>query len=101
MATNPARAPRSVIIAVALATALAVWLRTYGITIQVVIEHEWHALHMLMSSSYWEIFRTFGLADHSIPLTLFYKAMADTVGLAEGRLRLPQAAAGIALVPLA
>jgi hypothetical protein len=83
----------------ALALALAVWLRGYGITQQVVIDDEWHALHKLMGASYREIFASFGVADHSIPLTLFYKAMADTVGLAEGRLRLPQIACGIALVP--
>ncbi len=87
--------------AVAVATILAIWLRAYGITQQVVIDDEWHALHKLMSSSYRQIFAAFGVADHSIPLTLLYKVMADTVGLAEGRLRLPQVACGIALVPVA
>ena len=91
----------SLLLPVVVATALAVWLRTYGITSQVVIDDEWHAIHKLMSSSYADIFMTFGVADHSIPLTLLYKAMADTVGLAEGRLRALQIACGIALVPAA
>src|SRR5258706_5703122 len=86
---------------VTLATALAVWLRTYGITSQVVLDDEWHAIHKLMSASYVDITKTFGAADHSIPLTLLYKAMADTIGLAEGRMRVLQVACGIALVPVA
>jgi hypothetical protein len=86
--------------AVMLATALAAWLRIHGLTGQVVIDDEWHAIHKLLSSSYEDIFTTFGWADHSIPLTLLYKAMAETIGLAEGRLRALQAASGIALVPV-
>lgn len=86
--------------AVALATLLALALRTWGITGQVVLDDEWHAIHELARSSYHVIVRSFGLADHSIPLTLLYKAMADTLGLAEGRLRALQVACGTALVPV-
>ncbi len=89
------------LVAVAIATALAAWLRTYGITGQVLLDDEWHAIHKLLAASYDDIFLTFGLADHSIPLALLYKAMADTVGLAEGRIRMLQVACGIALVPVA
>jgi len=92
--------PRSLLVLVVLATALAAWLRTHGLADQVVLDDEWHAIHELMSSSYRDIFRTFGLADHSIPLTLFYKAMADTVGLTEGRLRALQSLRHHARVPL-
>lgn len=99
----PATARRTVplLASIALATALAVWLRTYGLTGQVVLDDEWHAIHKLTSSSYLDILTTFGLADHSIPLTLLYKAMAETVGLAEGRLRSLQAICGVAFVPSA
>jgi len=92
---------RALAIAVALATLLALGLRAWNITGQVVLDDEWHAIHKLARSSYWNIFRSFGVADHSIPLTLFYKAMADTIGLAEGRLRVLQIACGTALVPVA
>jgi hypothetical protein len=85
---------------IALATLLAAWLRLHGLDIQVVQDDEWHAIHKLMSSSYGEIARSFGLADHSIPLTLFYKAMAETIGLDEVDMRIVQAACGIALVAL-
>jgi hypothetical protein len=88
-------------LAVAMATALAIFLRTYGITQQVVIDDEWHAIHKLLFLVVRDHLVTFGMADHSIPLTLLYKAMADTVGLAEGRLRMPQIVCGVALVPVA
>jgi predicted membrane-bound mannosyltransferase len=90
---------RALAIAVALATLLALGLRAWGITGQAVLDDEWHAIHKLATSSYRNIVRTFGLADHSIPLTLLYKAMADTIGLAEGRLRAPQIVCGVAFVP--
>jgi len=76
------------------------WLRAWGITTQVVIDDEWHALHKLAEASYSGIFKSFGLSDHSIPLTLFYKWMANSFGLAEGRLRAPQVVCGVALIPV-
>jgi hypothetical protein len=86
--------------AVGIATVLGLWLRAWGVTGQVVLDDEWHAIHKLVASTYGEIFNTFGLADHSIPLTLFYKYMAGTIGLAEGRLRILQIICGVALVPV-
>jgi hypothetical protein len=102
MAMTP-EAPRSrtlFLVAVGIATVLGLWLRAWGVTSQVVIDDEWHALHKLVEASYSGIFKSFGLSDHSIPLTLFYKWMANNVGLAEGRLRLPQVICGVALVPV-
>jgi hypothetical protein len=101
MATAPPVARAPLLVAVSVATLLALALRAWGITGQVVLDDEWHALHKLAASSYAQVFKSFGMADHSIPLTLFYKAMADTFGLAEGRLRALQVACGVAVVPLA
>jgi hypothetical protein len=98
---DPARSRVPFFFAVGVATALALWLRSWGVTGQVVLDDEWHAIHKLATSNYRDIFTTFGLADHSIPLTLLYKAMADTIGLAEGRLRILQILCGVALVPVA
>jgi hypothetical protein len=100
MAMQARKLPASLIFCLFAATVLAAWLRTHNLAAQVVLDDEWHALHKLATASYANIFQSFGLADHSIPLTLFYKAMADTIGLTEGRLRALQAACGIALVPL-
>jgi hypothetical protein len=66
----------------------------------VLLDDEWHAVHKLMTSSVRDILQTFGMADHSPPLTVLYKFMADTIGLAEGRMRALQIACGIALVPV-
>jgi hypothetical protein len=87
-----------VIAGVALALVLGAWLRTHGLSQQVVQDDEWHAIHKLMASGYPDILRSFGHADHSIPLTLFYKALAGSVGLDEVNMRIVQVACGIALV---
>jgi hypothetical protein len=86
--------------ALALASIAGVALRTWGITSQVVLDDEWHAIHKLQAH-WWSIFGSFGWSDHSIPLTLFYKAMASVAGLTEGRIRALQVLSGIALVPFA
>src|SRR5450631_3397275 len=83
------------------AAVLGIWLRLHGLGEQVVQDDEWHAIHKLMTAGYGEIFRSFGYADHSIPLTLLYKAMAATLGLTEVNTRILQAVAGIALIPAA
>lgn len=86
------------VVGVAFAVCLAAWLRLHGLGEQVVQDDEWHALHKLLGASYGEILRSFGYSDHSIPLTLFYKAMAETIGLDEFNMRIVQAVCGIALV---
>jgi len=63
--------------------AVAAWLRLWQIGHQVLIDDEWHAVHKLMHSGYREIFLSFGHADHTIPLTLFFRLLADTVGLSD------------------
>ena len=62
---------------------------------QVLLDDEWHAIHKLQSAGYRDIATSFGVADYSIPLTLFYKALADTVGLNEWLMRMPMLASGI------
>lgn len=84
-----------------IALALGTWLRLHGLGDQVVQDDEWHAINKLLTAGYGEIFRSFGDSDHSIPLTLLYKAMAGTVGLTEVNMRIVQAFAGIALIPAA
>ena len=100
--TVPIRADsrRSFLAGAALALVLGAWLRSHGLGEQLVLDDEWHALHKLMASGYGEIARSFGLADHSIPLTLFYKALAAATGLDEVNLRALQVACGVALVAL-
>jgi hypothetical protein len=85
----------------AVATSLAAWLRLYHLDRQVPVDDEWHALHKLMSSGYGEIFSSFGVADHSIPLTLFYKLLAQAIGIDEIGLHVLQVVSGVALVAVA
>lgn len=76
--------------------AAGAWLRLWQIDLQILIDDEWHALHRLMHAGYSEIFLSFGHADYSIPLTLLFRALADTVGLHEWHMRLLPMAFGLA-----
>jgi predicted membrane-bound mannosyltransferase len=89
---------RLALVGVTLAAVFAAWLRLFHLDRQVPVDDEWHAIHKLMSASYGEIFRSFGFADHSIPLTLLYKAMANTIGLDEIDMHALQVACGVGLV---
>ena len=53
----------------------ALFLRVFQLGHQILIDDELHALVKLASSGYRGIATTLGLADHSIPLTLFYLSL--------------------------
>jgi hypothetical protein len=81
---------------------IGIYLRFQQITIQWLMDDEWHAVHKLITSDgFSSIFLSFGQADHSIPLTLLYKFLAQTIGLSEMRMRLPMLLGGTAFVVLA
>ena len=77
---------------------VAVYLRLNQLLDQILIDDEWHAVHALIRLGYSEIFLSFGHADHSIPLTLLFKLMAESIGLSEFRMRLLPLMAGITTV---
>lgn len=84
------------------ATTLAIYLRADQILSQWLTDDEWHAIHKLQASEgYTPIFRSFGAADYSIPLTVLYRFIAEHFGLSELRMRLPMLVCGVALIPLA
>ncbi|HET9762364.1 MAG TPA: hypothetical protein VFR50_02560 [Casimicrobiaceae bacterium] len=83
---------------VALAIAAGAWLRWYQLPIQVLVDDEWHALHKVIQSDAYGIATSFGFADHSIPLTLYYRFLALHGGLTEWVMHLPLLVAGIALL---
>jgi hypothetical protein len=62
---------------------VALALRLWQVDRQVMLDDEWHAIAMLSTAGYARIASTFGIVDHSIPLTLFYKAVADLGWLSE------------------
>jgi hypothetical protein len=82
--------PRAAALLLALAIfATGLWLRLHQITIQVIGDDEWHALNFLKYATYEQIFHTFGHSDHSIPLTLYDRYVADNFGLSELAMRAP------------
>ena len=76
------------------------FLRLWQLPAQILADDEWHALNTLLHHDWWHIFRHFGHADHSIPLTLYYNLLANTLGLSEWSMRLPLLLAGLATVAL-
>jgi hypothetical protein len=85
----------------ALAVAAGAWLRWYQLRIQILLDDEWHAVHKVLHSDALGIATTFGFADHSIPLTLYYRLLALHGGLTEWVMRLPLLLSGIALLVVA
>lgn len=85
----------------ALAVVAGAWLRWYQLSVQVLLDDEWHAVHKVLHSDVAGIATTFGFADHSIPLTLYYRLLALHGGLTEWVMRLPMLLSGIALLVVA
>ena len=86
------------IIVLALAIVAGAWLRWYQLDVQVLLDDEWHAVHKVLNSDAADIATTFGFADHSIPLTLYYRLLALHGGLTEWVMRLPMLLSGIGLL---
>jgi hypothetical protein len=71
-------------------------LRLYQLNEQIIADDEWHALHAVRDLGFGSIAQHFGDADISIPMALFYKIVANTVGLSELIMRLPVIFVGLA-----
>ena len=70
-------------------------LRIWQLRDQLLADDEWHALRKLTHSDFAGIFSSFGYSDHSIPLTLYYKALSLTTGLSEWSMHVPLLLAGL------
>ena len=81
--------------------ATGVYLRVTQLSTQILLDDEWHAIHKLLHSDVKGILTSFGVADYSIPLTLYYRFLADHGGLSEWGMHLPLLVAGIALLVVA
>lgn len=84
--------------------AVGAFLRLYQLGSQIVADDEWHSVSQVLHNGFLEIAANFGGADHCIPLTLFYEAAANWLGLSEWVMRLPVLFGGLAslvLMPLA
>jgi hypothetical protein len=89
------------IIVAGLGVAAGAYLRFTQLRAQVLVDDEWHAIHKLVQSDAAGIATSFGLADHSIPLTLYYRELALHGGLTEWQMHLPLLLSGIALLVVA
>ena len=73
-------------------------LRGYQISGQILADDEWHALYAMTFRSYVSVLSHFGGSDYSIPLTLLYKTLANTVGLTEMAMRAPMLICGVGAI---
>lgn len=79
---------------------LGFYLRLDQFFIQILIDDEWHAIHKILNSTPDQIFKSFGHADYSIPLTLLYWFEAKYFGLSELLMRWPMMLCGILTIIL-
>lgn len=101
---QPARLPGGDLAWLALGACALVagaWLRLRGLGGQIVIDDEWHALHKVMRADLLDILTHLDYADYSIPLTVYFRWLYDTIGITEWGMRAPMLVAGIALVAVA
>ncbi len=91
------RNPRKLFLTIAFFAAIAVgaFLRLSQITAQVLVGDEWHPVHQLTYYSLKHIATSFGNADYSIPLVLYYWPQMKHFGVSELSLRLPMIVAGL------
>jgi hypothetical protein len=85
----------------AIAIAAGAYLRITQLPSQVLVDDEWHAIHELLRSDPIGIATGFGVADYSIPLTLYDTFLADHGGVSEWQMRAPMLVAGVALLVIA
>lgn len=77
----------------------AVVLRVYGLAQQWLIDDEWHGIHRILAGEPWrDMFFAVGVADFSVPQTLYYRVLARFTEVDEVLMRLPVVIAGLGLV---
>lgn len=81
----------------ALILTATIWARIFQIDRQVLLDDEWHAIIKLTTSDYGAIATSFGIVDHSIPLTLLFKWIASHGWLSEFTMVALPLACGVAL----
>src|ERR1043165_8443526 len=85
-------------LAIALLAALVagLWLRCYQIGDQILMDDEVNAIVKLAASDYRGIFLSFGMTDHSIPMTLLFKWLEARGRLSEAWMLAPSVVFGTA-----
>jgi hypothetical protein len=87
------------LVLLALALIAGTFLRVWQLDIQILLDDEWHAINKLLrTTDARDIAMHFGLADYSIPLTLYYRFLYLHGGLTDWGMRLPMLLAGVGLL---
>ncbi|MCW5578276.1 MAG: hypothetical protein KIS89_06520 [Dokdonella sp.] len=86
---------------VAAAVLAGSFLRVWQLRSQMLMDDEWHAVRKLIGADMENIADHFGVADYSIPLTLYYRWLYQQGTLSEWSMHLPLLLCGLALLLLA
>jgi hypothetical protein len=78
--------------------AVGSYYRLRGVTGLQLLGDEFHALENAPERPYAGLFTHYARADNSVPLTLYARALIDTVGVTELRMRLPSLLPGLLLL---
>ena len=81
-----------------IAALVGIWLRSWQLGSQILVDDEWHAIQKLLTADYANIASHFGFADYCIPLTLYFKFLTLHGGLTEWAMRWPMLVCGVALI---
>lgn len=84
------------LLVLAVIAAAGLYFRLWQLPLQLLADDEWHALNKLLRSDAWGIYTSFGHADHSIPVTLYYYFISQITPLTENIMRGPMLLAGLA-----
>ena len=79
---------------------IGAYVRLEQISAQVLVGDEWHPIHEILYATAAHTATSFGHADYSIPLVLFYRLVMRWFALSELTLRLPMIVAGLLTVTL-
>jgi hypothetical protein len=91
---------RTWFVVLGIAVLIGAYLRLDQISMQVLIDDEWHAVHQFITRTPREMFFDFGYADYSIPLGILDWYQAQAWGVSELTLRWPMIACGLAALVL-
>lgn len=84
----------------AIAIAIGAYVRIQQFATQVLLDDEWHVVHVVLRNRPWDMFINLGVADYGIPLGLLTWLAVQLFPVTEVMLRLPMLICGIGSIAI-